>query len=180
MWPALFACSFHCPFSRTPLVQWLQSGPFSPGLSTAEISKQILRDKLRCNCITSQAELKSWSQSFPALCDPMDCSPPGSSLHGIFRAWILEWVAISFSRGSSQPRHEYWSGLPFPSPGDLPDPRIKPGSPALWADALPSEPPGKPCHFPRNAIAAEGSGDHRPPRTPSLQHCSPIPGYEPI
>ena len=41
-------------------------------------------------------------------------------------------------------RQEYWSGLPFPSPGDLPDPGIKPGSPALQADALPSEPPGKP------------------------------------
>ena len=37
-------------------------------------------------------------------------------------------------------RHEYWSGLPFPSPGDLPDPVIEPGSPALQADALPSEP----------------------------------------
>jgi len=44
--------------------------------------------------------------------------------------------------GSS--RQEYWSGLPFPSPGDLPDPRIKPRSPALKADGLPSEPPGKP------------------------------------
>ena len=41
-------------------------------------------------------------------------------------------------------RQEYWSGLPFPSPGDLPNPGIKPGSPALQADALPSEPPGKP------------------------------------
>ena len=39
-------------------------------------------------------------------------------------------------------RQEYWSGLPLPSPGDLPDPRIEPGSPALRADALPSEPPG--------------------------------------
>ena len=38
------------------------------------------------------------------LCDPMDSSPPGSSVHGIFQAWILEWVAISFSRGSSWPR----------------------------------------------------------------------------
>ena len=38
-------------------------------------------------------------------------------------------------------RQEYRSGLPFPSPGDLPDPRIEPGSPALQADALPSEPP---------------------------------------
>ena len=41
-------------------------------------------------------------------------------------------------------RQEYWSGLPFPSPGDLPDPGIKPWSPALQADSLPSEPPGKP------------------------------------
>ena len=41
-------------------------------------------------------------------------------------------------------RQEYWSAVPFPSPGDLPDPGIKPGSPTLQADALPSEPPGKP------------------------------------
>ena len=41
-------------------------------------------------------------------------------------------------------RQEYWSGLPFPSPGDLPDPGIKPGSPALQADTLPAEPQGKP------------------------------------
>ena len=41
-------------------------------------------------------------------------------------------------------RQEYWSGLPFPSPGDFPDPGIKPGSPTLQADALPSKPPGKP------------------------------------
>ena len=48
----------------------------------------------------------SWSevQSCPTLCDPMDCSLPGFSIHGIFQARILEWVAISFSRGSSQPR----------------------------------------------------------------------------
>ena len=42
------------------------------------------------------------------------------------------------------PRQEYWSGLPFPSPGDLPNPGIKPGPPTLQADTLPSEPPGKP------------------------------------
>ena len=48
-------------------------------------------------------------------------------------------------------RQECWSGLPFPSPGDLPDPRIEPGSPALQADALLSEPPGKPSN------AKEGS-----------------------
>ena len=42
------------------------------------------------------------------------------------------------------PRQEYWSGLPFPSPRDLPDTGIKPGSPELQADALPSEPPWNP------------------------------------
>ena len=41
------------------------------------------------------------TQSCPTLCDPVDCSPPGSSVHGILQARILEWVAISFSRGSS-------------------------------------------------------------------------------
>ena len=112
------------------------------------------------------------------LCDPMDYSLPGSSIHGIFQARILERVATSFSRGSSRPRDqtlvshspsrlltvwaireaqrgstkclvlgyrpEYWSGCPFPSPGDLPNPGIKPKSPALQADSSPAEPPGKP------------------------------------
>ena len=44
------------------------------------------------------------AQSCPTLCDPMDCSPPGSSLHGILQARILEWVAKPSSRGPSQPR----------------------------------------------------------------------------
>ena len=48
--------------------------------------------------------LKVKVQSRPILCDPMDCSLPGSSVHGIFQAIVLEWIAISFSRGSSQPR----------------------------------------------------------------------------
>ena len=47
---------------------------------------------------------KSSAQSGPTLCDPVDCSLPGSSLHGVLQSRILEWVAISFSRGSSQPR----------------------------------------------------------------------------
>ena len=44
------------------------------------------------------------TQSCPTLCDPMDCSPPGSSVHGILQARILEWVAMPSSRGSSLPR----------------------------------------------------------------------------
>ena len=45
-----------------------------------------------------------FSQSYPILCDPVDCSSPGSSVHGILQARILEWVTISFSRESSLPR----------------------------------------------------------------------------
>ena len=54
--------------------------------------------------------------------------------------WTVAYLA-PLSMGF--PRQEYWSGLPFPSPGDLPDPGIEPRSPALQADTLPSEPPGK-------------------------------------
>ena len=46
------------------------------------------------------------SQSCPTLCDPMDCSSPGLSVHGILQARILEWVAIPFRRGSSRPRDQ--------------------------------------------------------------------------
>ena len=48
------------------------------------------------------------AQSCPTLCDAMDCSLPGSSLHGILQARVLEWVAISFPRGSSWPRDRTW------------------------------------------------------------------------
>ena len=57
---------------------------------------------------------------FSYSCDTRDYSPPGSSVHGILQARILEWVE-------------------FPSPGDLPNPGIKPGSPAFQADSLPTE-----------------------------------------
>ena len=79
----------------------------------------------------------SWSHAHPLclcvcyllscvwLCNPMNCSLPGSSVHGILQARVLEWVAIPFCR-------------------DLPNPGIKPGSRALQGDSLPSEPPGKP------------------------------------
>ena len=77
------------------------------------------------NSLLSVYKESEVAQSCPTLFDLMDCSPPGSSIHGIFQVRV-------------------WSGLPFPSPGDLPDPRIEPRSPALQADALPFEPPGKP------------------------------------
>ena len=48
------------------------------------------------------------TRSCPTLCNPVDCSLPGSSVHGILQARTLEWVAIFFSRGSSQPRDRNW------------------------------------------------------------------------
>ena len=48
------------------------------------------------------------AQSCSTLCDPMDCSLPGSTIHGIFQVRVLEWGAISFSRGSSRPRDQTW------------------------------------------------------------------------
>ena len=68
----------------------------------------------------SEKKRKLVAQSCLTLHDPVDCSLLGSS------------------------RQEYWSGLPFPSPRDLPNPGIKPQSPALQADSLQFEPPGKP------------------------------------
>ena len=56
--------------------------------------------------------------------------------------FVTPWtIAHQASLSMEFSRQEYWSGLPFPSPVDLPDPGIKPGSPALQADSLPSEPP---------------------------------------
>ena len=68
------------------------------------------------------------TQSCLTPCNPMDCSPLGSSVHGILQAKI----------------QKYWSGLPFPSPGDLPNPGIEPRSPTLQVDSLLAEPQGKP------------------------------------
>ena len=99
------------------------------------------------------------TQSCPTLCNPTDYR-----VHGILQARTLEWVAFPFSRGSSRPRdrtqvsriagrfftswarredQEHWGGWPIPSPADLPDPGIKPGSPALQVDSSPTELSGK-------------------------------------
>ena len=57
-------------------------------------------------CLSHQGSPMLVAQLCPSLCDAVDCSPPGSSVHGFLQARILEWVAISFSRGSSQPRDQ--------------------------------------------------------------------------
>ena len=98
------------------------------------------------------------TQSCPTLCNPM-----GYTLHGILQARIPEWIAVPFSRGSSQPRSPTlqadsllseppgkpkstgMDSLSLPSLGNLPKPRIEPRSPALQEDSLPAEPQGKPA-----------------------------------
>ena len=114
-------------------------------------------------------------QSCLTLCNPIDGSPPGSPVPGTLQARTLEWVAISFSNAwkwkvkvkslshvwlfttpwtaafqaplsMGFSRQQYWSGLPLPAPGDLPNPGIEPRSPALQTDALPSEPSRKPSY----------------------------------
>ena len=65
------------------------------------------------------------AQSYSTFCDPVDCNPPGSSVHGILQ-------------------QECWSGLPFPSPKYLPDSGVEPGSPSLQENSLQFEPPGTP------------------------------------
>ena len=73
-------------------------------------------------CFEPETEVKGkFSQSCQTLCNPMDCSLPGS-------------LSMGF------PRQEYWSGLPFPPPGDLPDPRIKSVFPALAGRMFTPEP----------------------------------------
>ena len=91
----------------------------------------------------------------PTLCDPMDCSPPGSSVHGVLQARILEWVAIPFSRG-------------FPNTG------IEPGSHEL-RDSLPSGPPGKQTSFLTLSTVEEKKVKvaQLPPALFDLVDCSP-------
>ena len=62
----------------------------------------------------------------------------------VSNSFMTPWmVALQAPLSMGFPRQEYWSGLPFPSPGDLPDPETKPKSPAVQVDSLPSETPGK-------------------------------------
>ena len=90
-----------------------------------DIFSRLLCIVCGCGCQYVCTKLKVKSLSHVQLCKPMDCSPPGSSIHGILQARILAWVAIFFSRGSSGPGIE-----------------LRP--PALHADSLPFEPPGNP------------------------------------
>ena len=102
---------------------------------------------------TNISQFSSVTQSYPTLCDPMNRSTPGLPVHHHLQESESEvaqscptlcdpWtVAHQAPPSMGFSRQEYWSGLPFPSPGDLPNPGIKPRSPTLQADALTSAPP---------------------------------------
>ena len=92
-------------------IRWWVRGGKGPGGLGEKHSRQKEDDNCRGAVRNApgmfQEHERKWSevaQSCPTLWDPMDCNLPGSSIHGIFQARVLEWVAISFSRGSSRPR----------------------------------------------------------------------------
>ena len=98
--------------------------------------------------------LKNWQDFGGSIKSKIDCA----TVHSAPRPWVvvglvaqscltlaIPWaVAYQAPLSMGFSRLECWSGLPFPPPGDLPNPGIKPGSPALQADSLLTEPPGKP------------------------------------
>ena len=102
--------------------------------SFVEVRTEVKCESVSCSIVSS---------FFFFFCKPMDCSPPGSPVHGISR-------------------QEYWSGLPCPPPGDLPDPgteSVSPMSPALAGRFFTTEPPGKPQLLPWTLL--NGHCDHK-------------------
>ena len=89
----IFVLNFYCNSPLYPLIKlcWSHCNHL---LTSVFVS--ILSPSVKLKVLVTQ-----WCQT---LCDPMDCSLPGSSVHGILQAWITEWVALPFSRGSSWPR----------------------------------------------------------------------------
>ena len=94
------------------------------------------------------------TQSCPTLCSPMDCSPPGTSVHG------------------DSPGKNTWSGLPCSPPGDLPNPGMESRSPTLQADSLPAETPGRPKYTGVGSLSLlQGTLLPNPRIAPDLLHC---------
>ena len=103
-----------------------------------------LNQQCHLTILSSVVPFSSCPQYFPVYICVCIKSSQMKSLSRV-RLFATPWT-IGYQAPPSMglSRQEHWSGLPFPSPGDLPDPGIEPGSPALQADALTSEPPGKP------------------------------------
>ena len=119
-------CPLKVTFKPGPRGRGGVENPSYPGILESFGEGQVTVDKsfLESNMIIRKVKVKSLSP---------------------VRLFATSWtVAYQSPQSMEFPRQEYWNGLPFPSPGDLPDPEIKPGCPALQADTLPSESPGKP------------------------------------
>ena len=88
-WNAIWKTKIVILFTEENLIYWLNS-------------------RRNCQFVTSLKNESIVAQSCPTLFNPMDCRPPGSSVHGILQARVLEWVVMPFSRGSSWPRDQTW------------------------------------------------------------------------
>ena len=95
MWKMLYKlCNMLCKGFFPPSMAFPQGKP-----------AKALQDRMKMKVLKVEVLV---TQSCTTFCDPMDCSLPGFTIHGILQARILEWVAIPFSRGSSQPRDQTW------------------------------------------------------------------------
>ena len=92
------------------LCEWTCTEQVSTVIIIIKISVSLTSIQAKMSKLVTMLKVKvsEVSQSCPTLWDPLDCSLPVSSVHGIFQAGVLEWVAISFSRGSSQPTDGTW------------------------------------------------------------------------
>ena len=122
-WPTCIGPATRC--LKLSMQAWLSTNSLNSNYTKVQLH---LLSGLSFAYNNSEPNVKSLSR-VRIFVTPVDCSLPGSS-------------SMGFSRQG------YWSGLPFPSPGIFPDPGIEPGSSALQADALPSEPPGNPITTP--------------------------------
>ena len=126
-WTVVHQTPLSMGLARQETLEWVACPPPGhlpdPGIQPASLMSPASAGGFFTTCTTSEAQSEGVSWSVVAW-DPMNCSLPGSSVHGILQARMLDWK-------------------PFPSSEDLPDPGIKPRSPALQANSLPSEPPGK-------------------------------------
>ena len=133
------------PRAFCPMVSWgsnLLSPPPIPFLNPAHLGKACESQHCFSFLLFHSCSV---TRLCPTLCDPMDCSPSGSSVHGISQARTLEWIAIFFSRESSWPRDQTYSpaldSLPLWNLGSN---SFEPSSPTWQADSLPFELSGKP------------------------------------
>ena len=125
----LMGCSFSVhQILQVGILEWVAI-PFSRGSSWPRVQTQVSCIAGRFFAVWATSEVKSLNRVW--LCDPTDCTLPGSSVHGIFQAIVLEWIAISFSRGSSWPRDRTQVSC-------IVDRRF-----TIWATREVLEPPGK-------------------------------------